>query len=120
MKRALVALSLMLATVPAHAETMKLFSHYDVAGKNPDGSSYTGRVDITVISDTTFSIVWKISGSTYKGFGMRMNDALSATYTLDGQPGLVIYKAQGSGTLSGLWAVRGEDGSGSETLTPAK
>jgi hypothetical protein len=49
---------------------------------------------------------------------MRMNDALSATYTINGQPGLVIYKVDGNGTLNGLWAVRGRDGSGTERLTP--
>jgi hypothetical protein len=51
---------------------------------------------------------------------MRMNDSISATYMLDGEPGLVIYKAADGGTFSGLWAVKGQDGSGSEVLTPTK
>jgi hypothetical protein len=120
MIRAALTIGLLLIALPAQAETMILASHYKATGKNPDGSKYTGTVDVNIISDTTFSIVWHISGSVYKGFGMRMNDSLAATYTLDGEPGLVIYKAAGDGSFGGLWAVRGQDGSGSEVLTPVK
>ena len=87
-------------------------------GKNGDGSSYTGTVSVKSISDTTFSIEWKIGSSVTKGFGMRRNDVLSATYMLNGQPGLIIYQVQKDGTLIGTWAIRGEKGNGSETLTP--
>ena len=120
MLRYALTIGLLLLAIPAQAETMTLAKHYTAAGKNPDGSKYSGSVDVTIISDTTFSIVWKIAGSTYKGFGMRMNDSLAATYTLDGEPGLVIYQARPDGTLGGLWAVKGQDGSGSEVLSPGK
>lgn len=119
MKSALLAFGLILAALPARAETMTLAQHYSVTGKNADGSSYSGKVDVEVISDTTFSIVWHIAGSVYKGFGMRMNNSLAATYTIDGDPGLIIYEAR-DGQLSGLWAIKGQNGSGSETLTPIK
>jgi hypothetical protein len=102
----------------AHAEVLTLASVYDASGTNPDGTKYTGTAAVTIISDTTFSIQWTIGGSLYTGFGMRMNDALSATYMINGQPGLVIYKVDGNGTLNGLWAVRGRNGSGTERLTP--
>jgi hypothetical protein len=46
---------------------------------------------------------------------MRLNDTLSATYTIDGEPGLVTYKVDG---INGLWAIRGHNGSGTEHLTP--
>jgi hypothetical protein len=120
MIRAIMMIGLLFFALPAEAETLLLAKHYVAEGKNQDGSSYSGSVDINVISDTTFSIVWKISGSVYKGFGMRMNDSLAATYTLDGEPGLVIYQVGKGGTFSGLWAVRGQNGSGSEVLTPTK
>lgn len=119
MKSALLALGLIFTALPAQAETMTLAQHYTVSGKNADGSSYTGKADVEVISDTTFSIVWRIAGSVYKGFGMRMNDSLAATYTIDGEPGLIIYEAR-DGQLAGLWAIKGQNGSGSETLTPVK
>jgi hypothetical protein len=120
MYRTLLTIGFLLAALPAQAETMVLASHYKASGKNPDGSTYTGTVDVNVISDTTYTIVWHIAGATYKGFGMRMNDYLSATYTIDGEPGLVMYKAVEGGGLGGLWAIRGENGSGTEVLTPVK
>jgi hypothetical protein len=99
------------------ADSMTLASRYDVSGTNPDGSKYSGTASVKVISDTTFTIKWDIAGSVYEGFGMRLNDTLSATYTIDGEPGLVMYKVDGSG-INGLWAIRGHNGSGSEHLTP--
>jgi hypothetical protein len=48
---------------------------------------------------------------------MRMNDSLSATCMIDGQPGLVIYRVDGDG-LTGIWAIRGHDKVGTEHLRP--
>lgn len=111
-------MALFLLAISVHADVLQLASSYKAVGKNGDGSDYTGTVSVKVISDTTFSIEWKIGGSVTKGFGMRMNDTLSATYMLNGQPGLIIYKVQGDGSMSGIWAIRGLSGNGSETLTP--
>src|ERR1700733_10376962 len=113
-----VAMLLLLPTVDtASADSMTLASRYDVSGTNPDGSKYSGTASVKVISDTTFTIKWDIAGSVYEGFGMRLNDTLSATYTIDGEPGLVMYKVGGDG-INGLWAIRGHNGSGTEHLTP--
>jgi hypothetical protein len=49
---------------------------------------------------------------------MRMNNTISATYMLGGQPGLAIYRSNSDGTFTGIWAIRGQDGNGSEVLTP--
>ncbi len=114
-----IALIAMLLLAPlASAETLRLLSSYKAVGKNPDGSPYTGAVAVKIISDTTFAIEWRIGDSVTRGFGMRMNDTLSATYLLNGQPGLVMYKVQDDGSLSGIWAIRGQSGNGSETLRP--
>lgn len=122
--RALLALVCLMfalggSMAPARADTMTLASTYKVSGTNPDGSAYTGTVKIKILSDTTFAITWDIGGTEYKGFGMRLNDNLSATYTMDGEPGLVMYKVDGNG-LNGLWAIRGRDGNGTEKLLPAE
>lgn len=113
-----VVIALFLFAISVNADSLQLSSSYKAVGKNTDGSSYTGTVAVKIISDTTFSIEWKIGDSVIKGFGMRMNDTLSATYMLNGEPGLVIYKVQSDGSLAGIWAIRGESGNGSETLTP--
>lgn len=107
-----------LATISAQADTLTLAPSYKATGKNADGSSYTGTVTVKIISDTTYTMEWKIDGSVLKGFGMRMGDTLSATYMLEGQPGLIIYKVQNDGTWVGTWAIKGESGTGSEVLTP--
>ena len=114
-----VVMALFLLAISARADdTLHISSSYKAAGKNADGSNYTGTVAIKSISDTTYTIEWKIDGGVTKGFGMRRNDVLSATYMLDGQPGLIIYQVQKDGTLIGTWAIKGQSGNGSETLTP--
>lgn len=120
MIRALCTIVFLLVAMSARADTLMLSPKYDVVGTNPNGSKYSGTATIDVISDSTFSIRWSVGGSAYKGFGMRMNDALAATYVIDGDPGLIIYKVDESGTLNGLWSVRGRNGSGTERLTPQK
>ena len=117
-KFVMAMIALLLLCISAHADTLQLASSYKAVGKNPDGSAYEASVAVKIISDTTFSIQWKIGDSVIKGFGMRMNDTLSATYMLEGEPGLVIYKVQSDGTLAGIWAIKGQSGNGSETLTP--
>ncbi len=109
------ALAFLPVVAAARAEPLSLASHYAASGSNPDGSKYT--VDVKVISDTTYTIVWKIGNETYQGFGMRLNDSLAATYMINGEPGLIIYKLDGDG-LIGAWAVRGHDGVGTEHLRP--
>jgi hypothetical protein len=119
MIRAFSILAFALVAMTASAESLKLSAHYKAVGKNPDGSAYAGAVAVDILSDTTFAIQWTIDGTIYKGFGMRRNDALAATYTIDGEPGLIIYQVDADGTMNGLWAVRGQTGNGSERLTPA-
>ena len=111
------ALAFVALVTTAEAEPLVLAKTYDCVGANPDGSKYTGTVSVDVLSDTTFAIRWDIDGTIYKGFGMRRNNAVAATYLINGEPGLIIYEVQGNG-LDGLWAVRGEQGNGSEHLTP--
>jgi hypothetical protein len=120
MIRTIVTFAFILVAIAARADTLTLASKYDVVGTNPNGSKYAGTATIEVISDTTFSIRWDIGSSVFKGFGMRMNDSLAATYVISGDPGLIIYKVEDGGVLSGLWSVRGHNGSGTERLTPQK
>jgi hypothetical protein len=113
----LSTLALLAVAPPAKADPLNLASQYEASGTNPDGSKYTGTANVTIISDTTYTIVWKIAGATYEGFGMRLNDSLAATYTIDGDPGLIIYKVDGDG-LTGAWAIRSHNGVGTEHLRP--
>jgi hypothetical protein len=118
MLRTSLTLLFLAVALPASAETLKLASSYSVAGTNADGSKYIGTATVSVISDATFTIQWSIGSSTYTGFGMRMNETLAATYTLNGSPGLIMYEVDDDGVLDGLWAIRGQNGNGTERLTP--
>ena len=118
MIRTICAAVLLGLATPAAAETLKLASTYDEVGTNADGSKYTGTATVQIISDTTFAIQWKIGSTTYSGFGMRRDDNIAATYMVNGQPGLIIYKVGENGVLNGLWAIRGQNGNGTDRLTP--
>ena len=107
------------ASAEAAGDLMTLAPHYNVSGTNPNGSHYAGTVDVDVISNTTFLVAWHIGSGTSSGFGMRMGDTISATYLLGDKPGLIIYRANGAGGFKGIWAIRGQNGSGTETWTPA-
>ncbi|MBV1699211.1 MAG: hypothetical protein KGQ47_12790 [Hyphomicrobiales bacterium] len=117
MKGLLCIFAFLAVALPAGAEPLTLASKYDVVGTNPDGSKYRGTADVNVISNSTFTIKWAIGTSTIEGFGMRMNNSLAATYEINGEPGLVIYRLEGNG-FDGLWAIRGHNGTGTEHLTP--
>jgi hypothetical protein len=119
MVRTFCAFVLIVVATIARADTLTLHSSYAAAGTNPDGGTYTGTVNIKVISDKTFTIHWKIGDETYDGFGMRNGDALAATYELNGEPGLIIYRVDDKGILDGFWVVKGKDNGGTERLTPA-
>ncbi|HEX4408985.1 MAG TPA: hypothetical protein VH206_09440 [Xanthobacteraceae bacterium] len=118
MIRTLLTLAFVAAAATAQAEPLKLHAHYDAAGTNPNGSPYHGTATIRVVSEATFTIHWLIEGATFDGFGMRTGDALAATYTINGRPGLVVYKVGDNDALEGLWAVRGDNENGTERLTP--
>jgi len=119
MIRTLFALALLVFPALAEAAPLTLHSTYDVTGTNPDGSKYHGTANVKVISEATFTVHWKIGNSTYDGFGMRNGDALAATYEINDEPGLVIYRVDDGGALRGLWVVRGKNDGGTELLTPS-
>jgi hypothetical protein len=106
--------------VASHADTLTLAPKYDVAGTNPDGSKYAGTATIEGTSDTTFTIRWDTGSSVFEGFGMRTSDSAAATFMIESNPGLIIYKADDNGVLNGLWSIHGRDGTGMERLTPQK
>ena len=118
MIRTIGAILFLAVATPASADMLKLASTYDETGTNADGSKYTGTATVEVISDTTFNIKWKIGSTVYNGFGMRRGDTLAATYQVNGQPGLILYTVGEGGVLTGNWSIRGENGSGTDRLTP--
>ncbi|MFB9950481.1 hypothetical protein ACFFP0_16605 [Rhizobium puerariae] len=105
---------------PAQAQTVNAGT-YDVEGTNLDGSKYGGTATITLTSETTCVIEWKTGNSkkaTSSGICMLYDNAFSAAYVMGKAVGLVVYEVKDDGSLEGAWTISGQDGSGTETLTP--
>ncbi|MFC3073112.1 hypothetical protein [Shinella pollutisoli] len=101
----------------AHAQTVNAGT-YDVEGTNLDGSSYGGTATIELTSETTCAIEWNTGTTTSQGICMLYDNAFAAAYVLDDAVGLIVYEVKGDGSLEGAWTISGQDGSGTERLTP--
>ena len=101
---------------PAAAQTVREGT-YNVYGTNPDGSSYSGEATITLASDTTCIIEWETGGTTSEGICMLFDDTFAASYILDDEIGLAVYRVKADSVLEGAWTVTGQDGAGTEVLT---
>ena len=100
------------------AAAQEIGGSYAVTGTNIDGSSYTGTAEITVLSETTCAIEWTTGDTTSTGVCMRNGIAFSAAHVQDDILGLLIYEVYEDGSMEGIWTVTGQDGVGTETLTP--
>ncbi len=117
MKNTIVALALLPMMIsPAAAEGFG--GRYSVQGANPNGSTYGGEAEITLTSETTCEIKWTTGSTESYGICMRNDDSFAAGYKMGDEIGLVIYKVQADGSLSGLWTVAGKNGNGTEILVP--
>lgn len=91
---------------------------YAVAGTNINGSPYTGEAVITLTSDTTCQIEWITGGTSSFGICMRYDNAFATGYQQGDAVGLGIYLVMEDGSLNGTWTVAGQEGSGTEVLSP--
>lgn len=105
-------------TLPAPAKDIS--GTYNIAGTNPDGSTYTGQATITA-SQNGFDVSWNYGNGTQTGNGRLSDYVFSARYATTGSDvvGSATYILQDDGSLKGTWRNDGESGVGSETLTPA-
>ncbi|MDJ0630108.1 MAG: hypothetical protein QNJ44_17770 [Rhodobacter sp.] len=83
---------------------------YASQGRNPDGSTYRGRAEITQQGDAV-EITWVIDGSTFRGAGTLDGRVLTVDW---GEPTPVVYVVMQDGELHGTWA----DGTALDKLTP--
>jgi hypothetical protein len=114
----LLAAALLGTALATPAAAQSIGGVYDVLGTNFDGSQYRGTAEIVLTSQTTCVIRWVTGGSTSEGICMRNNDAFAAAYKLGNDVGLVVYKVNPDGSMQGLWTIAGQEGNGTEVLTP--
>jgi hypothetical protein len=118
MRAVILVLLLVLALVePAAAETVA--GAYSLDGKNFDGSTYTGTVQITP-RGSTCRIVWQTGNSKSEGLCMLSGKTLAAFYKLGADYGLIIYEVQPDGSLRGRWSIADKTGVGTELLVPQR
>lgn len=117
MRRVLFAAAiLLLATVGAAAADFS--GTYEVRGTTLEGDRYGGTAEITMSSADTCRMVWHTGGDAITGFCMWDGDTLAASYQMDGDVGLVIYRIREDGALDGVWTIADQNGVGTEVLIP--
>ena len=116
--RRLVHASLLALASCSFAVGQDVGGSYAVEGTNINGSPYTGTAEITLLSETTCAIEWTTGTSTSSGVCMRNGNAFSAGYVLGDALGLLIYEILEDGSMDGIWTIAGQDGTGTEVLTP--
>ncbi len=95
---------------------------YDVAGRNPDGSRYSGTLKVYTVGPV-YSLEWLIGKSRYVGLGVRQSGVLGVAYGSD-SCGVAVYTVSDDGTLEGDWTAfdvldkKGKQGAGTETARP--
>lgn len=124
MKILLAALIAALLASTALAEANLTFS---VAGVDPTGGTYTGTVIVEELpkegvgSGDSFKVTWNTGGDPVVGVGVvdgRNRNVLAIGYVFNGAPGSAVMLVDDSGaSASGLWAVAGATGTGTEVWT---
>jgi hypothetical protein len=121
-RAALVALVALVLIGPVHAgqgqsADNKLEGAYTCEGTNPDGTPYSGVVEIVKHKDT-YLVRWTMpDDSQVVGVGILSEKQLSVSY-FGGTPALVVYSVAENGQLNGKWTAGGAEGAiFKETLT---
>src|SRR5262245_1264664 len=100
---------------PATTPTLNVAGRYRVVGTNPDGSEYTGNLQV-IPRGNVFQFRWN-AGTQYDGICER-NVRIVAVAFANGNDGsgcgVVDYNVLKDGTLDGIWGYWGTDASGTE------
>jgi hypothetical protein len=117
MKRAFFAALALTVGLSATGSAQSIGGRYAVRGTNPNGSSYSGTADISP-NGNVCRIAWHV-GSECRGICMMSGNRFVASYHSGDAFGLLIYRINNDGSLSGEWTT-GAGATGTETLTPMR
>ena len=100
------------------ADAPDIAGEYKCEGTGSAGGTYSGTVQIAKKGET-YEISWTLnSGETYKGLGILQGDVLAVTFSGGNGSGVVAYKVDKGGKLSGKWSLPEANGKVyTETLT---
>ena len=109
LRRVLAGVALALVCAGA-ALAQSVSGSYRVQGRNPDGSAYSGSVQIAD-ANGTIAMTWKVGNQSYQGTGTRNQDVIWVNW---GDQHPVVYVRMPNGELHGTWA----NGTALERLIP--
>jgi hypothetical protein len=110
---AVCALALGLLAQPALAQKAGVFA---IEGRNPDGSTYPGTLELAPQRDGVWLLTWRVGGDVVRGLGLVQGDILAAAYAVNGEPGVAAFRILPDGRLDGPWTMG--QGVGREVLVP--
>jgi hypothetical protein len=90
---------------------------YGITGNNPDGSSYTGTLNVTALS-SAYQLIWTVGEKLHIGIGILEGNILVVGWG-SRQCGIVSYQVQSNGNLDGKWASFAQDSTGLELAVPS-
>lgn len=85
---------------PAAAEAQDINGRYQVSGRNPDGSTYSGTAEVSEVFGKV-TIRWRVAGSAFEGIGSREDRVVTVDW---GDTYPVIYVVMPDGSMHGTWA----------------
>jgi hypothetical protein len=118
LKTSVLAASLSMLASLAGAAEGSVAGSYDVTGKNPDGSPYTGTAEIRATSKDTCTIAWKLGAEAATGVCLRKGNLLAAGWPFGDKVGVIILEIKDDGSMIGVWTLTNETNAGTEVLTP--
>lgn len=89
-----------LTPVAAAAQGQSLTGRYRAEGRNPDGSTYSGSVELNDAFGK-ITMTWKVGSQSYEGLGTRHGRVLTVDW---GDTHPVVYVVMPDGSLHGTWA----------------
>lgn len=84
----------------AAAQGQSLTGRYRAEGRNPDGSTYSGSVELNDAFGK-ITMTWTVGSQTYQGLGSRDGRVLTVDW---GDTHPVVYVVMPDGSLHGTWA----------------
>lgn len=99
-RMAVAALSASLALAAGAVSAQSIGGNYTAEGRNPNGSTYTGRVQISEMG-AAIGVAWQVGSQGYTGNGFRDGQVLTVNW---GDQYPVIYVIMPNGELHGTWA----------------
>lgn len=122
MKKSVVLFSLMLAVVflltacMGKPDTDGVVGTYKLDGVNPDGSTYSGTLDVTASGE---AFAWSWNAGEYAGVGLQQGEVVSVAWGSDACY-VVSYIIGEDGVLTGKWTDMAISGIGADVATPTE